>query len=143
MSNAVAIVIVFAITASAGSQESTNDAKALEGKWLVVTAELGGTAMPKEVTQTMRLSIMGEKYAFTEGKALDQGMVKIDGSKKPKAMDIIGGEGPNKGKTFLAIYDLQGDTLRVCYDLTGKARPSEFATKKGGLLFLATYQRMK
>ena len=39
--------------------------------------------------------------------------------------------------------DLSGDTLRVCYDLTGKARPTEFKTKKGELLFLATYKRAK
>ena len=44
---------------------------------------------------------------------------------------------------LLAIYELNGDTLRVCYDLTGKARPSEFKTRKGELLFLATYKRTK
>jgi uncharacterized protein (TIGR03067 family) len=69
--------------------------------------------------------------------------VKIDTSKKPKTMDIIGAEGPNKGKTFLAIYELNGDTLRVCYNLGGKERPAEFKTTKDSLVFLATYQRAK
>ena len=58
-------------------------------------------------------------------------------------MDIISTEGPNKGKTFLAIYELDGDTLKVCYDLTGKSRPTEFKTQKGVLHFLVTYQRAK
>jgi uncharacterized protein (TIGR03067 family) len=58
-------------------------------------------------------------------------------------MDITGNEGPNKGKTFLAIYELKGDTLRICYDLSGQARPTEFKTKKDTRLFLVTYQREK
>src|SRR4051794_40819519 len=35
-------------------------------------------------------------------------------------MDITGTSGPNKGKTILAIYEQKGDTLRICYDLSGK-----------------------
>jgi len=136
-------MLALTLCASAFGQEPSADAKALEGKWMVATAELGGEPFPKVVTQAMRLTVTGEKYAFTEGKTLDQGTVKIDPSKKPKTMDIIGTDGPNKDKTFLAIYDVQGDTFRVCYDLTGKVRPTEFATKKGGVLFLVTYQRMK
>ena len=51
-------------------------------------------------------------------------------------MNITGQKGPNEGKTFLAIYELKGDELRVCYDLTGKSRPAEFASKADTLLFL-------
>lgn len=58
-------------------------------------------------------------------------------------MDIKGVKGPNKGKTFLAIFERKGETLKVCYDLEGKQRPSEFATKEGTLLFLVTYKQEK
>jgi uncharacterized protein (TIGR03067 family) len=58
-------------------------------------------------------------------------------------MEITGTAGPNKGKTFSAIYELQGDTLKICYDLTGKARPTEFKSKAGTQLFLATYKKVK
>jgi len=36
-----------------------------------------------------------------------------------------------------------GDTLRVCYDLSGKSRPTEFKTKEVTQLFLVTYKREK
>jgi hypothetical protein len=49
----------------------------------------------------------------------------------------------NKGKIILAIYELKGDTLRVCYDLSGKARPSEFKAKPDTPLFLVNYKREK
>jgi hypothetical protein len=42
-----------------------------------------------------------------------------------------------------AEYELTDDTLRICYDLSGKTRPSEFATKAGTRQFLMTYKRAK
>jgi uncharacterized protein (TIGR03067 family) len=58
-------------------------------------------------------------------------------------MDIVGTKGPNKGKTILAVYEIKDDTLRVCYDLSGKARPKEFKTKADTQLFLVEYKREK
>ena len=65
----------------------------------------------------------------------------LNPSAKPKALDITGTEGPNKGKTILAIYERNGDTLRICYDLSGKSRPAEFKTTAGTQLFLVEYKR--
>jgi uncharacterized protein (TIGR03067 family) len=56
---------------------------------------------------------------------------------------VIGTEGPNQGKTFPAIYELKKDTLRICYDLSGAKRPTEFKTMSGTRLFLVTYKREK
>jgi uncharacterized protein (TIGR03067 family) len=58
-------------------------------------------------------------------------------------MDIIGSEGPNKGKSILAIYELESDKLKICYDLTGKTRPKRFKTEAGTRQLLVTYQREK
>jgi uncharacterized protein (TIGR03067 family) len=75
------------------------------------------------------------------GSEPDKGTFKLDPSAKPKAIDITGTEGPNKGKTIPAIYELTDDTLTVCYNLGGKDRPTEFKTKAGTQLFLVTYKR--
>ena len=74
---------------------------------------------------------------------MDEGTLKLKPKAKPKEMDIIGTDGPNKGKTFLAIYERDGDTLRICYDLGGESRPTEFKTKEGTKQFLVTYKREK
>ena len=87
--------------------------------------------------------VKDDKYTVTVGKAVDQGTVKLNLAAKPKEMDITGTHGPNKGKTILAIYERDGDTLRVCYDLSGKSRPAEFKTKEGTQRFLVTYKRKK
>jgi uncharacterized protein (TIGR03067 family) len=120
------------------------DAKAIQGTWLPETAELAGKPFPEEVTKSIRLVLGdGGKYTVTVGDRVDEGTTKIDPTKKPKTLDIVGTKGPNMGKTFLAIYELKGDTLRVCYDLSGKAHPDEFKSKPNTQLFLVTYHREK
>jgi uncharacterized protein (TIGR03067 family) len=96
-----------------------------------------------EVLKTIKLEIKDGKWAVTVGKETDKGMLTIDSTKKPKEMDIVGTEGPNKDKKILAIYELTDDTLKVCYALDGKERPKAFATKEGTKGFLVTYKRQK
>jgi len=138
--------VVFAVVLSLLPAARGGDAKdgdTIQGTWLPSTAELGGKPFPDEVRKTIKLVVKDDKYTVTVGEGVDQGTVKLDPKAKPKAMDITGTDGPNKGKTFLAIYERDGDTLRVCYDLSGKARPTEFKSKEGTQLFLVTYKREK
>ena len=135
-------IAVILFTAAARSQDAADERKLLQGTWLPTAAELSADPLDEATLKTLKLVIEGDKYAVTVGVSpFDKGTIRIDPAAKPKTMDIIGTEGANKGKTFLAIYELNGDTLRICYDLTGKVRPTEFKTKKGELLFLATYKR--
>jgi uncharacterized protein (TIGR03067 family) len=141
MNNSFCVTLYLALSLSCLSR--AEDAKSMNGTWLPSAAELGGEKFPDEVRMTMKLVIDGDKYTVTVGKNLDRGTVKLDPLKKPKEMDITGTEGPNKGKTFLAIYEKTDDTLKVCYDLSGKARPAKFKTSKENKLFLVTYKREK
>jgi uncharacterized protein (TIGR03067 family) len=134
------LVLAFAPTARSGDAK---DEDTLEGTWLPSTAELGGKPFPDEVRKTIKLVLRDDKYTVTVGEQVDQGTAKRKPSAKPKELDITGTDGPNKGKTILAIYERDGDTLRVCYDLSGKNRPTEFKSKEGTQLFLVTYKREK
>jgi uncharacterized protein (TIGR03067 family) len=134
------LVLSFSLGARGGDAK---DGDTIQGTWLPLTAELGGKMFPDEVCKTIKLVVKDDKYTVTVGKEVDQGSVKLNPSAKPKEIDITGTDGPNKGRTILAIYERDGDTLRVCYDLTGKSRPTEFKTKAGTQLFLVTYKREK
>ena len=120
-----------------------NETGKLEGSWLPVEAELSGQKFPDEVLKTMKLILERDTYTVYAGEQIDRGTIQLASTAEPKAMDITGTEGPNKGKTFLAIYELAGDTLRICYDLAGKQRPTEFKTAKGSQQFLVRYEREK
>jgi uncharacterized protein (TIGR03067 family) len=139
------LFVAFALVLSFSSAAWGDDAKddGLQGTWLPSSAELAGQPFPEEVRKTIKLVVKDDRYTVTVGKEVDQGTVKLSPSAKPKAMDITGTEGPNKGKTILAIYERNGNTLRVCYDLSGKKRPTEFKTEAGTQLFLVEYKRQK
>jgi uncharacterized protein (TIGR03067 family) len=134
----LALVLSFALAARGGDGK---DGDTIQGTWLPATAELGGKALPDEVRKSIMLEVKDGKYTVTTEKSIDQGTVKLNPAAKPKELDITGTDGPNKGKTILAIYERDGDTLRVCYDLSGKSRPTEFKTREGTQLFLVTYKR--
>jgi uncharacterized protein (TIGR03067 family) len=121
----------------------TDDAKRVQGTWKPVRAEIAGKPYPEEVLKTMKLVLSDGKYTVTVNGKPDEGTVKLDAAKRPRAMEIVGTRGPNQGRTILAIYELADDTLRICYDLGGKARPTEFKTKADTKLFLVEYQREK
>jgi uncharacterized protein (TIGR03067 family) len=139
---AAAAVLLLSAAGILGA-DAKEDAKMLEGTWLPVSGELAGEKFPDEVLKTMKLVVQDGKYTVTVGKETDKGTVTIDAAKKPKEMDILGTEGPNKDKKILAIYELTDDTLKVCYALDGKERPKAFATKEGTKGFLLTYKRQK
>ena len=115
----------------------------LNGTWTPESAEMAGQALPEEARKAIKLVIKDEKYTVTIRERVDEGTAKTDAAAKPKTLDVTGTNGPNKGKTLLAIYELDGDKLKVCYDLGGKSRPTEFKTAPGSQHFLVTYQRQK
>lgn len=119
-----------------------DDWKMIEGSWTPITAEFGGQKLPEDYFKNSNLVLTAGRYTFQ----IDQGTYKLiptEGSKAPKAIDIVGVQGPNKGKTILAIYELAGDTLKICYDFDGKLRPEAFATRANTNQLLVVYKRAK
>jgi uncharacterized protein (TIGR03067 family) len=143
MKNLLCACLVAAGTLSALAADEPDDHKALQGAWVPVKAELGGQPMPDALLKTISLTLTNNAYEVLVAGAPDQGTWTIDAAAKPKGMKITGVKGPNAGKTFPAIYELKGDTLRICYDLSGAKRPAEFKSLAGTRLYLVTYSRKK
>lgn len=143
MRSLTSLAFAVVLTVPLGTRAADKDADTLQGTWRPSEAELGGKAFPDEVRKTIKLVVKDDTYTVTVAGAADKGTVKLNAKAKPKELDITGSEGPNKGKTIPAIYERDGDTLKVCYDLSGKARPTEFKTKEGTQLFLVTYKLEK
>lgn len=137
------ISLVLAASLAAFAADPTGDAKAVQGTWSPTKAELGGRPMPDAVLKRISLKLDNGKYEVLVGEESDRGTYALDSTSKPRSMTITGTEGPNAGKTFPAIYEINGDTLRICYDLSGTKRPTEFKTVAGTMLYLVTYSRKK
>ena len=108
----------------------------LDGKWIPIEAEMGGSKMAAGALSSFELAIRNGTYEVPG----DVGRIELSES-DPRAMDVIGTDGPNKGKTYPAIYEVDGDLLTICYDLSGKERPKAFATESGTKQFLVKYKR--
>ena len=117
----------------------------LTGTWVAATYALDGKEAAAADLKNVRLVIDadGKFKAQNAGETFLAGTVKLGADKNPRALDITYSEGDLKGKTSLGIYELVGDTLRICRAAPGKARPTEFASKPGSGLTLMTYQRAK
>src|SRR6267154_5806052 len=99
------LVLSFSVTAWSGDAK---DGDNIQGSWLPATAELGGQMFPDDVRKSIKLLVKDDKYTVTLGRAVDQGNLKLNPTTTPKQLDVIGTDGPNKGKTFLAIYERDG-----------------------------------
>jgi len=132
----------FALAVATFAGEKVNDAKEIQGTWLPVKAQIRGEEMNEQVLKTITLKLDAGKYEVM-AENLDKGTYTIDPAAKPKTIDVTGVEGPNAGKKMPAIYELDGDMLRICYGLGGSPRPTEFKSPAGTKTFLVTYKRKK
>lgn len=124
------------------NHKAEDDRKMIEDSWAPVSFELAGQKLPEVAFKDTKLVLADGRYTYQNDNGTYK-LIPVEDPKAPKAMDITDTEGPNKGKTFMAIYELAGDSLKICYDLSGQTRPTEFATKAGTKLFLAAYKRAK
>jgi uncharacterized protein (TIGR03067 family) len=143
----ICFALAFASTTMAADksvdEKTAQDQQALQGEWIPIKAELAGKPFPDAVLKTISLKLTKNDYDVLVAGHPDKGTWSIDATAKPKGMKVVGVKGPNAGKTFPAIYELNGDTLRICYDLSGAKRPAEFKTKPDTKLYLVTYKRKK
>jgi uncharacterized protein (TIGR03067 family) len=138
---------VFGIEA-AGAQDKEKPKfeafKGVDGTWSVIGMEQNGIKVPDNAVGklNMKLTIKGVEYVVTMAdQVIDKGTSAINTKKQPNTVDIKSDFGPNKGKTILAIVEMNGDALKACYDLKDNKRPTEFATKEGTGLVLILYKR--
>ena len=115
----------------------------LEGAWLPVAAYIAGEVLPVTELRIARLLIKDADYQIIDNqqRVVDRGEVKLDSVANPCAMDIIGLEGPNAGRTLRAIYELSNDLLSICYDMEGADRPRSMQPEEDQILLLITYAR--
>ena len=108
----------------------------LNGTWIPVQEEIGGTTLPKEAFGNQKLVIADSTYTLT-AESVDRGVVTYGDGK----MDIYGNDGVNTGKHFMAIYSFENEKLTVCYNLAGDRYPESFATAGKPTYFLCTFRK--
>ena len=118
-------------------KDKSKDEQAIQGTWVIQSAERDGKPFNE---------IKGEKLTLKEGNAIsthkgkeEKATYKINATTKPRQIDFT----PEKEtKALHGIYELAGDSLKVCIAQPGTQRPGEFSGKGEGRL-LIVLKRMK
>ena len=123
--------------------DAEKELKKFEGTWTFASVEAGGKEEPADEFKGMTVTFEGDKFTVKKGDEVIQvGTQKLDPSRSPKAVDVTVTEGLSKGAVMLGIYEIGGDTLKVCFDPEGKKRPTEFKGAPGAQT-LVVHQRVK
>jgi uncharacterized protein (TIGR03067 family) len=120
------------------------EVRKFQGTWTFESCETGGKQLPASELKGLILIFEGDKHTVKKGDEVIQvGTQKLDPSKSPKTIDVTMTEGPNKGAVMLGIYEIDGDTLKVCFDPQGKNRPTEFKSPPGSETFVNVHKRVR
>ena len=118
-----------------------NDLDLLQGSWSVAAVELEGQKMAAAMLANARIAIQGNRFTSTGVGAVYKGTLEIDQSARPRQIDMKFSAGPEKGNTNLGIYQLKGDTWKMCLATRGDVRPSKFASTPGSGFAVETLTR--
>src|SRR5947209_9527278 len=135
----VTLLCALVLTARGGTGARADDKadvekelKKFQGTWTFESVETGGREIPAAEFKGITVTFEGDKYTVKKGDTVIHAATqKLDPSKSPKTLDVTVAEGPNKGAVMLGIYEISGDTLKVCFDPEGRKRPAQFKSAAG------------
>ena len=135
-----AVVLLFAVGLSVAApvpnaEKKPDDAEAILGTWCSHTLK-EVEANPKLVCVFYVFEPKGALLRAYSIGGTTPGTFNIDTTANPKALDLFETGGKSK-ETQAAIYELNGDTLKLCISKqVGGMRPKEFKATEDALLII-------
>jgi uncharacterized protein (TIGR03067 family) len=135
-------VLALSIAAPAIKDPPKKDAPSLIGRWAVQDGRNAGNPLPISAGE-MALTFEESGTLIMRIKTLEvTASYKIDVSKNPAEIDFIQPAG-DRNHNALGIFKIEGDTLTIYSDDSGKIRPASFDLPAGNTDFsLFTFKRV-
>jgi uncharacterized protein (TIGR03067 family) len=127
-------------TLGGGAASAGDPLHQIQGDWQVSSIEVNGEPLDRATVSSMVVTIENNTYKLSGAEREDHGTFTIDTQSNPYKMDISPDRGPDSGEKLPAIFEVNGDKMRVCYG-RGESRPKAFATSSDSESLLITYQR--
>jgi uncharacterized protein (TIGR03067 family) len=140
MLRTAALIALLAIpTARLAADDAADKAlKDLQGEWKLEKMTHGGEDAPADLVAKMSFTIKDSTIVPSDNPK-DVATIKLDPSKKPAHIDLTG-KGKTE-KTMPGIYELSGDTQKMCFGDEGGDRPMEFKSAKGSKTFVMVLKK--
>lgn len=119
--------------------------EALKATWAFASFETNGQKAPDDAIKNFKLTVSGDEMTFKIGGEVKLTVKQLDPSTSPRIIDLEFKDGPQKGDVFEGIYQVDGDTLKICLHATPniKQRPTEFTGKENSNQILIVFKREK
>lgn len=103
------------------------------GVWAFDLIEVNGVKQPDVPFDTHKMIVVSaeRRFVVVQGKKITRGVFQMDPTRTPKEIDVTATNNQGKTLTTLAIYELEGNTYKVCSSFRSNERPSEFLSKPG------------
>lgn len=132
------------IAADAGDDAAKKDLEKFQGNWTLISAERDGKKAPQEDAKKITLTIQANHFVLRkDGVIISEGKMTLDPTKTPKEIAESITTGPNKGKTFLAIYEIDEEHHKICFAAVGRERPMALSSMPGSGQLLQVWKRVK
>jgi uncharacterized protein (TIGR03067 family) len=136
-----ALVLALLVTRGASAQGGPGRGLPRNCMMQAVSATINGEAVPAAKGKMARLKLDGNNFALQlAGRTIAKGRYKVDPSQTPKAIDMTFTGGLGQGLSVKGIYEVKGDTLKLCHTPPGQARPTEFSSRPGSGQRLSVWQ---
>jgi uncharacterized protein (TIGR03067 family) len=141
----VAVLLCSLVTVAAPVPNTTpQDAKAIVAKWVAVSTEYEGHRwLSTERRVTPRVEVREDSLTINNGQLAYPMRYTLDARKSPAHIDLVYTDGSDKGKSVKGLYELKGDSLKLCVAQPGEERPKALATKPGETFMLYNLVRSK
>lgn len=119
------------------STVATSDLDRIQGEWKLKQLVIDGQAADEATIADGKLKIKGDTFKLDAAGQNESGTLQFDAQVSPKTLEVA----LQSGDTIPAIYELSGDTLKICYAVNSAARPKEFKSTGGSDHVFVVYQR--
>jgi uncharacterized protein (TIGR03067 family) len=118
-----------------------DDLDLLQGSWAVAELEMEGQTISGGMLANARVEITGNRFSSIGMGSVYEGIVILDETANPHRLDMKFDAGPEKGNTNLGIYELDGDTWKICLATRSDVRPTVFSASAGSGFVFETLTR--
>ena len=145
MSQGLGLVLALVVLMGMNDEDaSTKEYARLEGVWRFGVVEVEGVKQPDAPFETNKLIVSkGGRYLIVQGQRMTRGVIKLGPTETPKHYDVSITNGPRKGQTALGVYEIDGDSFKVCLPFRSKERPAALVSKPGSGCLFYVFKREK
>jgi uncharacterized protein (TIGR03067 family) len=105
--------------------------RAMQGTWKVVAMERNGVKTSDDDLKNFHVTIKSYHVTADDGRKIQEADFVLNTDPTPKSIHFVSKDNEGKKKNQPGIFELDGDTLKICYVHEGKDAklPIEFASK--------------